>query len=119
MMTETLVRAFCVKNPLSVSFDAASKSLLDVYSGKPLALDLATVVQALERTASDTGERYLLLVLADGRQVALARAGIAFPPDPVNSGPIPLPPVVCWRDFRNVERQVAHVLGAHPGEMPG
>jgi len=113
------IRRFCSSHAASVMWDDASETLLDVFSGKALALPTARVQHAIEKQAADTGETYLLLVLGDGRQLALAAAGIAFPPDPRNVGALPLPPVVCWRDFENVVGRVEHVLAAHPDEPPG
>lgn len=93
--------------------------LCDVYSGKSLRLDLGQLKDAEEKKTSDTGEAYLVLVLEDGRQLALAPVGVAWPPDPRNlPSPLPLPAVVCWRDFANVAGQVQHVIEVHRSDPP-
>jgi hypothetical protein len=100
-------------------FDEAAGALLDRFSGKVLTIDFAGL-RALHPRATAEGEPYLLLLFEDGRQLALARAGVAFPPDTRNAGPLPgLPQVVCWRDFAAVEDRIRHVLEAHPDEPVG
>jgi hypothetical protein len=114
---ETLHR-FCHEHRHAVMWDPASSTLLDVYSGKPLRIDGAALSQLAERATPD-GEAYAVLGFADGRQLALAPQGIAFPPDLASAGPLPgAPQVVCWRDFSSVAQQVEHVLTAHPDERP-
>jgi hypothetical protein len=110
-----VVRAFVARHPQIALWDEPTATLLDVFSGKRLALALP-VKDAVEKRAADTGEAYVVVLLDEQRQIALAPAGIAFPPSRVNAGELPLPPVVCWRDFANVSGQVAHVVEAHPGE---
>jgi hypothetical protein len=110
-----LVRRFCAANPHVVIFDGAL--LIDVYSGK--SLRLPPLAAAEEKTAADTGERYLAALAEDGRPFALSPTGIAWPPDPRNlPHPMALPPVVCWRDFASVAGQVQHVIDAHKDTPP-
>jgi hypothetical protein len=91
--------------------------LLDVFSGK--SLPLPAVADAVEKTAADTGEKYVVLRFEDGRQLALSSTGIAWPPDPRNLPKLmALPPVVCWRDFANVSGQVKHVIDHHRDTPP-
>ena len=60
-----------------------------------------------------------MIVYEDGRQLALSQMVVAWPPDPRNLPfPLPLPPVVCWRDFHSVANQAGHVVEAHPDEPP-
>jgi hypothetical protein len=108
--------AWCAARPHVALWDAERALLVDVFSGKSLRLE--RVRDVVEKRAADTGESYLVVVRDDGRQLALASAGVAFPPDARNVGALPLPPVVCWRDFANVAGRVAHVLEAHPDEPP-
>jgi hypothetical protein len=114
------VAQFCAAPGGAVQWDGEGKTLRDRFSGKTLALDPAQIQELVLRPAADASERYLLIVREDGRQLALARAGIAFPPDLRNAGALPgMPQVVCFRDFASVIGQVEHVLGAHPAEPPG
>jgi hypothetical protein len=113
------LKRWCAGNPQVVLYDENSATLIDLFSSKPLKLEMPRIQDFVEKTASDTGEGYLLIVYDDGRQLALAQAGIAWPPDPRNLPvPLALPPVVCWRDFHNVANQAGHVVEAHPDEPP-
>ncbi len=115
-MTEA-IRQWCAANKHVVMLDEAGGFLLDVYSGKTLRLP--AVASAVEKLASDTNEKYVVVVFEDGRQIALAPTGIAWPPDQRNlPKPMALPPVVCWRDFSNVAAQVQHVIEAHRDTPP-
>jgi hypothetical protein len=115
-----LLARFCAAHPEVALFDEATATLLDVSSGKSLRLPLAALQQAVEKRTHDRNEPYLVLLLDDGRQLALAPAGVAFPPDTRSAGPLPgLPAVVCWRDFSSVIGHAEHVLAAHPEERPG
>jgi len=115
-----LIARFCNENPQAVLWDQPSASLRDVFSGKTLRLARGQVREVVAQTASDTGEPYLVVLLDDGRQIALARAGIAFPPDLRNAGPLPgMPVVVCWRDYAQVAGVIEHALSAHPDTAPG
>jgi hypothetical protein len=110
-----VVKNWCDKNRHVVMYEEGL--LLDVYSGKPLALD--QIADAVEKTAGDTGEKYIVMAFEDGRQIALSAAGIAWPPNQRNlPRPMALPPVVCWRDFNNVSGQVKHVIEEHRDEPP-
>jgi hypothetical protein len=110
-----IVRRWCDANKHVVMYDG--DLLLDVYSGK--SLKLPRIQEAAEKTAGDTGEKYVVVVFEDGRQIALAPSGIAWPPDQRNlPQPMALPPVVCWRDFANVSGQVKHVIDAHRDTPP-
>jgi hypothetical protein len=113
------IRRFCAVNKHVVMLDEERRLLLDVYSGKSLALP--PIAQAMEKTTGDTAEKYVVVVFEDGRQIALAPTGIAWPPDPRNlpaDKPLALPPVVCWRDFTNVSGQVQHVIEIHKDTPP-
>lgn len=115
---EELIRRWCEAHRDVAMWDAPSSTLFDVGAVKSLPLDLRRVAQAVAKQAH--GEPYVVLVLDDGRQLALAPAGIAFPPLFDNSGPLAgMPQVVCFRDFVSVVAQVEHVLAAHPDEKPG
>ena len=73
----------------------------------------------LKPVLSELGGTSPLLVLEDGRQIALTRSGIGFPPSFLGSGPLPgAPQVVCWRDFRGVIERVEHVVTHHRDEKP-
>ncbi len=75
-LIERSVRA----RPGSVVYDQATSTLLDVFSGKALALDLTHVVSVEERNDGATRRPYVAVQLASGVEIALADPGIAFPP---------------------------------------
>jgi hypothetical protein len=110
-------RAFVAQHPQIALWDEPTTTLLDVFSGKKLKIALP-VKDVVEKRTGDTDEPYVIVLLDDERQIALAPPGIAFAPSRENVGPLPLPPVVCWRDFVNVSGQVAHLITAHPDEPP-
>jgi hypothetical protein len=110
-----VVKAWCDRNKHVVMYEEGL--LLDVYSGKPLTLP--KIAEAVEKTAGDTGEKYVVAAFEDGRQIALSSSGIAWPPDQRNlPKPMSLPPVVCWRDFASVSGQVQHVIEQHRDTPP-
>jgi hypothetical protein len=109
------IERFVATHPGSVLWDG--ERLLDVFSGRTLALDLAAVARAEERTDKDSGRLYLALLRDDGSELALADAGIAFPPVTASSGPLEgLPRAVCLRDLSGAEGRLTHFLLDHPGE---
>lgn len=119
----SIVRQWAADHRQAVLFDdegGGSFTLLDVASGRTLRL-LWRGLEALEqKTHPETGDRYLVLLFEDGRQIALVEpGGIAFAPSTENSGPVPnLPPVMCLRDFRTLRQRVDHYLYDHPDEPP-
>ena len=114
-----LLGRFARERPASLLYDAASSTLLDVFSAKPLHLDLARVVSLEERVDRDTGRPYLAVAREDGAELALADQGIAFAPSTASTGPIEgLPPAVCFRDLAAAEARLGHFLLDHPGERP-
>lgn len=115
----TLLERFARERPASVLWDAASSTLLDVFSGKALRLDLARVAAVEERTDRDTGRPYLAALLEDGAEIALSDAGVAFAPSTAATGPLEgLPRAVCFRDLASAEARLGHFLLDHPGERP-
>lgn len=101
----------------SVLWDAATSTLLDVFSGKSLPLHWANVVAIEERIPAGGGRPYLALQLDAGMEIALADAGIAFPPLTLATGPLEgLPRAVCFRDLAAAEGRLDHFLADHPGE---
>ncbi len=92
---------------------------MDVYSAKSLPLDVQGLTAVEERTNQETGQPYLVLQYEDGRQLALAGAGIAFAPDTRNTGSVPdLPDVVCLRDYFTLRERLKHELYDHPDREP-
>lgn len=114
-----LLERFARTRSSSVLYDAPSETLLDVFSGKALSLDLARVATVEERTDADTGRPYLAIRRDDGTEIALADQGIAFAPGTASTGPIEgLPRAVCLRDLAAAEARLTHFLVDHPGEPP-
>ncbi len=114
-----LVERFTRERPGSVLYDGSSSTLLDVASGKALALDWARVAAVEERLDSVTGRPYLAVRLEGGRELALADAGVAFAPSTAATGSVDgLPRAVCLRDLATAEARLEHFLSGHPGEPP-
>ncbi len=114
-----LVERFAREHPPSVLYDPAASTLLDVASGKILALDWTHVALVEERLDAGTRRPYLAIRLDDGRELALADAGVAFAPVTAATGPLDgLPRAVCFRDLSAAEARLAHFLAGHPGEPP-
>ncbi len=114
-----LVERFAREHPSSVLYDAAAGTLLDVASGKALALAWPRVAQVEERLDASTRRPYVAVRLDDGRELALADAGVAFAPATAATGPLEgLPGAVCFRDLGAAEGRLSHFLADHPGEPP-
>ncbi len=106
--------------PGSVLWDAPGSTLLDVFSGKSLALDFARVAAMEQRTDAASRRPYLAIRLDSGVEVAVADQGIAFAPVTAGTGPLDgLPAAVCFRDLAAAENRLEHFLLDHPGEPPG
>ena len=113
-MQRTLVERYVREHPGSLLLDATGPALLDVFSGKSLALDYAHLAAVEERKDAATGRPYLALLRDDGTEFALSDAGIAFAPVTAGTGPLPgLPAAVCFRDSRG-RRGAAHALPPRP-----
>ena len=105
--------------PGSVLYDAATSTLLDVASGKALALDWARVARVEERSDADTRRPYCAILLESGSELAVADQGLVFPPVTAGTGPLDgLPRAVCFRDLAAAEGRLEHFLVDHPGEKP-
>jgi hypothetical protein len=115
-----LVERFVRARPGSLLLDPAGPTVLDVFSGKALLLDLGRIAAVEERTDVQTGRRYLAIARDDGVELALADPGVAFAPRTGSTGPIEgLPPAVCFQDLSRAEGELRHFLDGHPGEAPG
>jgi hypothetical protein len=91
--------------------DGQGARLLEPASGKELHIRWEELTQAEEKRSDLRAAPYLVLVFADGRQVALADVGFAFAPSTVNTGPLPdLPQTLCFRDFRHLSQGVESLL---------
>ena len=91
--------------------DGRSVRLLEPGSGKELRLRWDQLMDVQEKTTILRPAPYLVLLLEDGRQVALADVGFAFAPDTAHSGPLPdLPPTFCFADFRHLSEGIEQLL---------
>jgi hypothetical protein len=114
-----LIERFSRERPGSVLYDPASATVIDVFSGKALTLELSHVAAVEERADGETGRPYLAVRRDDGAELALADPGIAFAPSTGATGPLEaLPRAVCFRDLASAESRLAHFLVDHPGEPP-
>jgi len=102
----------------TVLYDPVAHTLMDVASGKSLRLPWREVAAFEEKTHPETGEPYLVFLLASGVQLVLVDpGGVAFAPCEVNTGPLSnRPEVVCLRDFGVLVQRVDHHLRDHPDE---
>jgi hypothetical protein len=101
------LRVHCARPPRSVLYDEDAGLLLDLPSGKTLALPEAEIQALDERADVRTTLPLLGLLLKDGRAFALADVGIAFAPLFTNTGAlVELPAAVCWSDFRTMVAQL-------------
>lgn len=114
-----LVERFARERPASVFYDAATGTLVDVFSARTLRLDPSHVASVEERTDRDTARPYLAVAREDGAEIALADQGIVFAPSTAATGPLEgLPRAVCFRDLASAEARLTHFLVDHPGERP-
>ena len=103
-----------------VLYNEASATLLDVASGKSMALPWRDVSGFEEKIHPESQESYGVLLFENGTQIALVDpGGVAFAPSMENSGPVEnLPPAVCLRDFLTLKQRVDHYLYDHPDDPP-
>jgi hypothetical protein len=114
-----LIERYVRERAGALLLDASGSSLLDVFSGKTLALDFARLAAVEERKDAATGRPYLALLRDDGTELALSDAGFAFAPVTAGTGPLSgLPAAVCFRDLAGAEARLTHFLMDHPGEPP-
>jgi hypothetical protein len=113
------VERFVRERPHAVLYDSTAAILLDVASGKSLALDWSILTGMADGVDSDTRRPYLALTREDGLMLALADQGVVFAPSIASTGPIEgLPAAVCFRDFQSAEGQLLHFLRDHPEDEP-
>jgi hypothetical protein len=119
-MVKAAVRRWADGHRHAVLYDEEDGLLLDVASGKATRVSWANVSAFEDKIHPETNDAYLVLLLDNGSQIALADpGGIAFAPSTVNSGPVQgLPPVVCLKDFFTLKARVDHFLYDHPDEAP-
>jgi hypothetical protein len=91
--------------------DGKGARLLEPGTGKELRVRWGEIARLEERRSPLRPAPYLLLLLEDGRQVALADVGFAFAPSTVHTGPLPdLPPTFCFADFRHLAQGIEELL---------
>jgi hypothetical protein len=114
------VRLWAAAHGHALLYDDESSVLLDVASQKRLKLSWRDVTAFEEKIHPETGDRYLLLLFENGKQIALVDpGGVAFAPSTENSGAAPnLPAVVCLRDFFMLKQRIDHYLYDHPEDPP-
>ncbi len=114
------VKVWVERHSQAVLYDEESATLLDVASGRSVALPWRDVKAFEEKVHPETKEAYLVLLFENGIQIALVEpGGVAFAPSVSNTGPLPdLPPVVCLRDFHTLKQRIDHYLTAHKDEAP-
>jgi hypothetical protein len=92
--------------------DGRGAQILEAGTGKSLRVRWEEIADTVERQNPVRSAPYLVLVFADGRQVALADVGFAFAPSTASTGPLPdLPATFCFRDFRHLSAGADALLG--------
>ncbi len=110
------VESFLRTNPgrfaLLPDEDGRGARVLEAGTGKGLGLRWDEIADAAVRQNAVRPAPYLVVVFADGRQVALADVGFAFAPVTASTGPLPdLPATFCFRDFRHIAAGAEALLG--------
>ena len=104
----------------AVLYDPESAILLDIASGKKVALSWREVKAFEEKIHPETNDSYLVVLFENGNQLALVdTGGVAFAPVTENTGALHgLPPVVCLKDFHTLKQRIDHYLYDHPDDPP-
>jgi hypothetical protein len=90
--------------------DGKGARLLEPRTGKELHIRWGEIARVEQRVSPLRPAPYLVLLLEDGRQVALADVGFAFAPSTVHTGPLPdLPATFCFADL--VVGVVGRIIG--------
>jgi hypothetical protein len=110
------VESFLRENPgrfaLLPDDDGRGAQLLEAGTGKALRIRWDEIASAAVKQNPVRPAPYLVLVFADGRQIALADVGFAFAPSTASTGPLPdLPATFCFRDFRHLASGADALLG--------
>ncbi len=97
--------------PFSFREEGEDLAILEAFSGKTLTLRGASVQAVEERVNSvQSGETYVIVMLATGHQVVFSAQGFAFPPDFSSTGPLSLPnPVYCMQDYHQLMNRLRHI----------
>jgi len=84
-----------------------SVQLFEAATGKMLQLRWDQLAEVALQSSPLRPAPYLVVVLLDGRQVALADVGFAFAPSIASTGPLPdLPKAFCFRDYRHLTQGI-------------
>ena len=109
-------------NPGGILYDPGASQLIDIFSGKTISLDWRRIGEVSERTNSETGKPYLVLVRDDATQIVLTDVGVAFAPiAPADMAELQrdMPAAVCFQDYAHAAGKLAHFLLDHPDDPPG
>ena len=116
---QTTIRKWLLQHPRVFAFqeDGNQWHLLEIGSGKQVALTPGAIEALESRVDSETNASYLVLMLESGAQLVLSRQGFAFSPDFQNTGPMELPVTVfCLGDFHQLYAKLRHLVDDHPEE---
>ena len=116
---QTTIRTWLLQHPRVFAFqeDGSQWHILELGSGKQLALNPGAIEAVESRVDSDTSASYLALMLESGAQLVLSQQGFAFSPDFQNTGPMELPVAVfCLADFHQLYAKLNHLVDDHPEE---
>ncbi len=114
---ETSLRQWLASNSriFATQDDGRTLHLMELSSGKQIALGLGSVETMEAKSDGITGATYVVLLLENGHQLVLCQQGFAFAPDFRSTGPIELPSAVfCMSDFKNFYGQLKHNAIEHP-----
>ncbi len=117
---QLFLRLWAEAHKHALLYDERSATLLDVASGKSIALRWRDVIGFEEKVHPESQESYGVLLFDNGRQIALVDpGGVAFAPLTENSGAVQsMPAAVCLRDFLTLKQSVDHYLYDHPDQPP-
>ena len=109
------VESFLRANPWPLALvpqdDGKGAQIIEAGTGKVLRVLWDDLIDAVAKENPTRPAPYLVLVFADGRQIALADVGFAFAPSTASTGPLPdLPGTFCFADFRHLSQGIESLL---------
>jgi hypothetical protein len=109
------IESYLRANPRSFALvpdeDDRGAQIVEMSTGKILRFLWNDIAQVARKENPQRQAPYLVIVFADGRQIALADVGFAFAPSTRNTGPLAdLPATFCFRDFGHLSAGAGAIL---------
>ena len=109
------IKQWCQAHPgiFTIREEGKALTLHELYSQKDRTLKENQIRDVFHKQNTlKPNEDYLLILLESGGQLVLAPQGFVFPPDFLNTGPLPLPSqVYCFRDYQDLYEKLKWVTG--------